>query len=73
MRVKDLMTVVSSVCCLTIEKDVTTNKKVKFYDDKDSYLLSEEFVEERNYKVGILSSKGPFHLTVHIYNEEDPK
>lgn len=72
MKVKELMKVVSSICILTIEKDVTKNKKVKVYDDKDSYILSEEFVKERDYAVGIVSSKGPFHLNIHIYNEEDP-
>ena len=29
MKVKELMKVVSSVCILTIEKDVTKNKKSK--------------------------------------------
>ena len=72
MKVKELMKVVSSVCILTIEKDVTKNKKVKVYDDKDSYILSEEFVTERDYIVANVSSKGPFHLNIHIYNEEDP-
>lgn len=72
MKVKELMKVVSSVCCLTIEKDVTKNKKAKFYNDKDSYILSEEFIQERNYEIGNVSSKGPFHLNIHIYNKEDP-
>ena len=73
MKVKDLMRVVSTVCYITVEQDVTTRKKSKVYDNKDAYILSDEFVKERDYTVLTLSSKGPFHLDICIMNMEESK